>query len=87
MNSPAAATDLAEALGPRSEKDTRLHGHWLMLARIVCLTLCGVCGLLCRQCPLVHCESLLLRRSLYVPYVWTRRRAKHSRAWDLHHRP
>jgi signal transduction histidine kinase len=40
MNSPAASASLAEAFEPRSETDTRLHGYWLVLARLVCLTLC-----------------------------------------------
>jgi len=40
MNSPTASASLAESFEPRSETDTRLHGHWLVLARVVCLTLC-----------------------------------------------
>jgi len=40
MNHPAASASHAETFGPRSEKDTRLHGYWLVLARLICLTLC-----------------------------------------------
>ena len=40
MNSPTASAGLAEVLDPRRETETRLHGHWLVLARLVCLTLC-----------------------------------------------
>src|SRR5690348_232248 len=40
MNSPAASACLAEAFEPRSETETRLHGYWLVLARLLCLTLC-----------------------------------------------
>ncbi len=40
MNHSAASASLAEAFEPRSETETRLHGYWLVLARLVCLTLC-----------------------------------------------
>jgi signal transduction histidine kinase len=40
MNHSTAAAHLAESLEPRSETETRLHGYWLVLARLVCLTLC-----------------------------------------------
>jgi signal transduction histidine kinase len=36
---PASAT-LPEAFEPRNESQTRLDGTWLVLARLVCLTLC-----------------------------------------------
>ena len=42
MNSPPASAGLAEAGAPRNELETRLDGTWLMMARIVCLTLCVV---------------------------------------------
>jgi signal transduction histidine kinase len=40
MNQPTASAHLAEHFEPRSETETRLHGYWLVLARLVCLTLC-----------------------------------------------
>ena len=40
MNHSPASASLAERFEPRSETDTRLHGYWLVLARLVCLTLC-----------------------------------------------
>src|SRR5215470_4140165 len=40
MNYPAAPASLAEPFEPRSEAETRLSGHWLLLARLVCVTLC-----------------------------------------------
>jgi signal transduction histidine kinase len=42
MNYPAASAGFAEAIEPRSETDTHLHGYWLVLVRLVCLTLCVV---------------------------------------------
>ncbi len=39
MNSPAASAGLAEAIEPRRETETRLHGYRLVLVRLVCLTL------------------------------------------------
>jgi signal transduction histidine kinase len=38
-HSPASATPI-EAFEPRNESETRLDGTWLVLARLVCLTLC-----------------------------------------------
>jgi len=40
MNYPAAPADLAERFVARSETETRLSGYWLVLVRVVCLTLC-----------------------------------------------
>jgi signal transduction histidine kinase len=40
-HSPASAT-LTEAFEPRNVSETRLDGTWLVLARLVCLTLCVV---------------------------------------------
>src|SRR5215469_13794918 len=40
MNHSPASAHLSEADLPRRETDTRLHGYWLVLARLVCLTLC-----------------------------------------------
>ena len=40
MNHSTASASLAEGLEPRSETDTRLSGSWLVLVRLVCLTLC-----------------------------------------------
>ncbi|HEX6553402.1 MAG TPA: GAF domain-containing protein [Ktedonobacteraceae bacterium] len=40
MNSPAASATFPEAFEPRNESETRLDGTWLVLARLVCLTLC-----------------------------------------------
>jgi hypothetical protein len=40
MNSPTASAPLAERFEPSGETETRLHGSWLMLVRLVCLTLC-----------------------------------------------
>ncbi len=42
MNHSPASAHLAERFEPRSETETRLHGYWLVLARLVCLTLCVV---------------------------------------------
>src|SRR5215471_16322434 len=42
MNHSPAPASPAGAFEPRSETDTRLHGYWLVLARLVCLTLCVV---------------------------------------------
>jgi signal transduction histidine kinase len=39
MNYPTASTPLAERFELGSETDTRLHGYWLVLVRLVCLTL------------------------------------------------
>jgi hypothetical protein len=39
MNHCSASAPLAERLEPRSDTDTRLHGYWLVLARLVCITL------------------------------------------------
>jgi signal transduction histidine kinase len=39
MNDSTASVPLAERFEPRSEMDTRLHGYWLVLARLLCLTL------------------------------------------------
>jgi len=40
MNHSTASASLAERFEPRSETDTRLYGYWLVLVRLVCLTLC-----------------------------------------------
>ncbi len=40
MNHSPASAPLAESFEPRSETETRLHGYWLVLVRLVCLTLC-----------------------------------------------
>src|SRR5215469_15434940 len=40
MNHPAETAGRAFAREQRSETETRLHGRWLVLARVVCLTLC-----------------------------------------------
>jgi len=40
MNHSTALAPLGESLESRTETDTRLHGYWLVLARVVCLTLC-----------------------------------------------
>ncbi|TMD96720.1 MAG: hypothetical protein E6I80_29960, partial [Chloroflexi bacterium] len=42
MNHSPASAPLAETFEPHSETETRLHGYWLVLARLVCLTLCVV---------------------------------------------
>ena len=39
MNHSPASAPLAERFEPRSETETRLHGYWLVLVRLVCLTL------------------------------------------------
>jgi signal transduction histidine kinase len=39
MNSPAASAPLAERFEPPGETETRLSGYWLVLARLLCLTL------------------------------------------------
>jgi signal transduction histidine kinase len=40
MNHSPASAYLASRFEPRNETDTRLHGYRLVLARLVCLTLC-----------------------------------------------
>jgi hypothetical protein len=40
MNHSPASASQASVFEPPSEADTRLHGYWLVLARLVCLTLC-----------------------------------------------
>ena len=35
MNLPSASTETTVDAQPRSEEDTRLRGHWLVLARVV----------------------------------------------------
>jgi len=40
MNHSPASAPQAPRLEPRSETDTRLFGYWLVLVRLVCLTLC-----------------------------------------------
>ena len=40
MNRLPASAHTAERFEPRSEIETRLHGYWLVLVRLVCLTLC-----------------------------------------------
>ncbi len=42
MNHSPASSHFAERLEPRNEAETRLYGYWLVLARLVCLTLCVV---------------------------------------------
>src|SRR6266487_4037415 len=39
MNHSLTSAPLAERFEPRSETETRLHGYWLVLVRLVCLTL------------------------------------------------
>src|SRR6266496_4400997 len=39
MNHSPTSAPLAERFEPRSETETRLHGYWLLLVRLVCLTL------------------------------------------------
>ncbi len=39
MNHSTTSAHLAESFEPRSETETRLHGYWLVLVRLVCLTL------------------------------------------------
>ncbi len=39
MNHSTASARLAEGFEPQSETETRLHGYWLVLVRLVCLTL------------------------------------------------
>jgi hypothetical protein len=39
MNHSTASAPLAETFEPRSETETRLHGYWLVLVRLLCLTL------------------------------------------------
>ena len=43
MNHSTASAHQALRDAPRSETETRLHGYWLVLARLVCLTLCVLC--------------------------------------------
>jgi len=40
MNHSTASAPLAEGFEPQNETETRLHGYWLVLVRLVCLTLC-----------------------------------------------
>src|SRR5215471_2618878 len=40
MKHSTASAPLAERFEPRSETDKRLHGYWLVLVRLLCLTLC-----------------------------------------------
>jgi hypothetical protein len=40
MNRLPASAHHAERFEPRSETETRLHGYWLVLVQLVCLTLC-----------------------------------------------
>ncbi|HJT57140.1 MAG TPA: GAF domain-containing sensor histidine kinase [Ktedonobacteraceae bacterium] len=42
MNHAPVSASFAGTFEPRSEIDTRLHGSWLVLARLVCLTLCAL---------------------------------------------
>jgi len=39
MNHSPASAPRAEGFEPRSETETRLHGYWLVLVRLLCLTL------------------------------------------------
>ena len=40
MHPSTASVQLAQRAVPRRDTEPRLHGHWLLLARIACLTLC-----------------------------------------------
>jgi hypothetical protein len=42
MNHSPASAPQALRVEPRSETDTRFSGSWLVLVRLVCLTLCGL---------------------------------------------
>src|SRR5215471_4321399 len=94
MTYPAASTALAEAFESRSETETRLHGYWLVPARILCLTLCVLSvGLYFASVQSYVANHFCMGAasngcSLYLPYVWTHRRANNSRAWPwyIHHR-